>query len=69
MRVSNRKLLNGLLQALNLNHLAAEIFNIVDHAEKVPPEKTVEALQNLGLGTENVVKSQRLSKSMADTMR
>lgn len=56
VRVSNRKLLNGLLQALNLNHLAAEIFNIVDHAEKVPPEKTVEALQNLGLGTENVVK-------------
>ncbi len=56
VRVSNRKLLSGLLQALNLNHLSAEIFNIVDHAEKVPPEKTVEALQDLGLGTENVVK-------------
>lgn len=56
VRVSNRKLLNGLLQALNLNHFSAEIFNIVDHAEKVPPEKTVEALQELGLGTENVVK-------------
>ena len=56
VRVSNRKLLSGLLQALNLNHLSTEIFDVVDHAEKVPPEKTVEALQNLGLGMENVVK-------------
>ncbi len=56
VRASNRKLLNGLLQALNLNHLATEIFGIVDHAEKVPPEKTVAALEELGLGSENVVK-------------
>ena len=56
VRVSNRKLLSGLLQASNLEHLSTEIFGIVDHAEKVPPEKTVAALQDLGLGTENVVK-------------
>lgn len=56
VRVSNRKLLNGLLQALNLEHLATEIFGIVDHAEKVPAEKTRSALEELGIGTENVVK-------------
>lgn len=56
VRVSNRKLLTGLLKALNLEQYAAEIFNIVDHAEKVAPEKTREALTELGIGTENVVK-------------
>ena len=56
VRVSNRKLLTGLLQSMNLEPLATEIFGIVDHAEKVPPEKTVSALEGLGLGTDNVVK-------------
>lgn len=56
MRVSNRKLLSGLLTELNLEQLSSEIFNIVDHAEKVPPEKTVSALEALGIGTESVVK-------------
>lgn len=56
VRVSNRKLLGGLLQGLNLNHLATEILAIVDHAEKVPPEKTIAALEELGLGSENIVK-------------
>lgn len=56
VRISNRKLLGGLLEELNLQHLSGEIFNIVDHAEKVPPEKTTAALADLGLGSENVVK-------------
>ena len=56
VRASNRKILNGLLQALELTDLAAEIFSIVDHAEKVLPEKTAEALQNLGISMENVVR-------------
>lgn len=56
VRVSNRKLLSGMLQELNLEQLSAEIFNIVDHAEKVPAEKTVEALEELRIGTDNVVK-------------
>lgn len=56
VRVSNRKLLSGLLEELNLQHQAQEIYNIVDHAEKVPPEKTVSNLEELGLGGENVVK-------------
>lgn len=56
MRVSNRKLLSGLLAELNLEQFASEIFDIVDHAEKVPPEKTTSALEGLGIGTETVVK-------------
>lgn len=56
VRVSNRKLLAGLLAAYNLDNLSAEIFNVVDHAEKVPPEKTVAALEELGIGSEYVVK-------------
>ena len=56
VRISNRKLLTGLLESLNLEQFSAEIFNIVDHAEKVPPEKTTTALTELGIGSENVVK-------------
>ncbi len=56
IRVSNRKILNGLLEALNLEQHSAEIFNIIDHAEKIPQAKTVEALEELDIGSENVVK-------------
>lgn len=56
VRVSNRKILNGILEELNLQHVASKIFGIVDHAEKVPVEKTTAALEELGIGAENVVK-------------
>lgn len=56
VRISNRKLLSGLLEAMNLEQHASEIFNIIDHAEKVPPEATKEALAEIGMGSENVVK-------------
>lgn len=56
VRVSNRKLLSGLIEDCGLVDKTAEIFNIVDHAEKVPTEKTQSALEELGIGTENVVK-------------
>lgn len=56
VRVSNRKILSGLLEELNLQHRAAEIFDIIDHAEKVPQNTTVERLGELGLGSENIEK-------------
>lgn len=56
VRISNRKLLSGMLEELNLEQHADEIFGIVDHAEKVPPTKTVAALEELNIGSENVVK-------------
>ena len=56
VRISNRKILSGFLEELNFNHLSAEIFNIIDHAEKVPESVTREKLEGLGLGEENVAR-------------
>ena len=53
-RISNRKILSGLLAEFNLETQGEEIFNIIDHAEKVPAEKTRAALEELGLGSERV---------------
>lgn len=46
-RISNRKILNGLLEGLNLQNNADEIFSIIDHSEKVSPEETHVALEDL----------------------
>ena len=54
VRVSNRKILSGFLEGVNLNHLSAEIFSIIDHAEKVPKEVTNEKLRALGIGDDFV---------------
>ena len=54
VRVSNRKILAGFLEELNLQEVAKEIFAIVDHAEKVPLEKTCEWLGELAIGEERV---------------
>lgn len=54
IRISNRKLLSGLLEAFNLNHFSSEIFHIVDRAEKISPEATRTSLLSLGFGSEKV---------------
>lgn len=59
-RVSNRKILTGMLEELNLENLAEEIFGIVDHAEKVTPEATLATLEELGIGSEKIEKLQAL---------
>ncbi len=56
VRISNRKLLVGLLENLNLEEKSKDIFNVIDHAEKVSPEETRSALQELQIGTANVDK-------------
>ena len=48
-RISNRKILSGFLEAYNLNQFTTEILDIIDHAEKVPPEKTKSSLEKLQL--------------------
>lgn len=40
IRVSNRKILSGLIKMLDLEDKSEAIYSIVDHAEKVPPVKT-----------------------------
>ena len=49
VRISNRKILTGLLAELGLSDKSDDIFSIVDHAEKVKPEATHDALKELGL--------------------
>lgn len=44
IRVSNRKILSGLIQMLDLSDKATAIFSIIDHAEKVSPVKTQQFL-------------------------
>lgn len=48
-RISNRKILSGFLEAYNLNQFTTEILDVIDHAEKVPPEKTKSSLEELQL--------------------
>ena len=55
-RINNRKILNGLLEALGLADKAADIFDVVDHSEKVPLEATEESLKELGLDDDAVAK-------------
>ena len=55
-RVSNRKILTGFLEALELEKVSKEIYSIIDHAEKVTPEKTKSDLENLKLSKEKVKK-------------
>ena len=55
-RVSNRKILSGLLEALKLEEKSKEIFSIIDHAEKVTPEQTKVSLEELGLAKDVVKK-------------
>lgn len=54
IRVSNRKILAGFLDELNLQEVAKEIASIIDHAEKVAPEKVKAWLDELAIGEERV---------------
>lgn len=56
IRISNRKVLAGFLEALSLTDKATEISGIIDHAEKVPEEKSRAALAELGLSEDQVSK-------------
>lgn len=55
-RINNRKIISGLLDALNLADKTAEIMNVIDHAEKVTPEQTKLSLESLELGASEVKK-------------
>ncbi|MBR6964779.1 histidine--tRNA ligase [Candidatus Saccharibacteria bacterium] len=55
-RINNRKILTGLLSALGLNAKSKEVFDIIDHAEKVPQATTKENLETLGLSKNEIEK-------------
>ena len=56
IRISNRKVLAGFLQALNLTDKAEIISSVIDHAEKVSEEQSRSALKEAGLTEEQVQK-------------
>lgn len=56
VRINNRKILTGLLVELGLEDKSRDIFSIVDHAEKIAPEKTKTNLEEIGLSEDNVKK-------------
>ncbi|MBR3143601.1 histidine--tRNA ligase [Candidatus Saccharibacteria bacterium] len=53
-RISNRKILSGLIAEFNLENKSEDIYSIIDHAEKVPLEKTKSGFEEIGLGSERV---------------
>ena len=55
-RISNRKILKGLLEGLNLQEKASDIYSIIDHSEKVPAAKTEAALDEIGLNADEKAK-------------
>ena len=56
IRISNRKVLSGFLAAIEATDKATEISSIIDHAEKVPLEKSRAALEELQLTSDQVDK-------------
>ena len=54
IRISNRKILSGLLQELGLQTKSEDIFSIIDHAEKVPKEKSLAAFEEIGLNKNEI---------------
>ena len=55
-RINNRKILSGLIEHLNLQEKSADIFSIIDHSEKVSPEKTKYSFSEIGLVEEDIKK-------------
>ena len=51
-RISNRKILKGFLEGLNLEDKSRDIASIIDHSEKVTAEKTADSLSEIGLSPE-----------------
>ena len=52
-RVNNRKIVTGVIEALNLQGQAEGIYGVIDHSEKVSAEETVAALDEIGLSEDN----------------
>ena len=56
IRISNRKVLSGFLKAIDAESQSADVSSIIDHAEKVPLEKSRAALEELKLSGEQIEK-------------
>jgi histidine--tRNA ligase len=56
IRISNRKILSGFLEALDLAEISKDIFDVIDHAEKVTVEQTKSALEELNISADKIAK-------------
>ena len=56
IRISNRKILSGFLEALDLAEISKDIFDVIDHAEKVTAEQTKSALEELKISADKIAK-------------
>ena len=56
IRISNRKILSGFLEALDLAEISKDIFDVIDHAEKVTAEQTKSALEALKISADKIAK-------------
>jgi histidyl-tRNA synthetase len=66
IRISNRKILSGLLLELGLEAKSTDIFGIIDPAEKVSKEKTLSAFEEIGLNTNETKKIVRFMEISGD---
>ena len=53
-RVSNRKILSGLIEEYGLEKKAEKVFGIIDHIEKLSEEETSVALREIGCDDEQI---------------
>lgn len=56
IRISNRKILSGFLEALDLAGISKGVFDVIDHAEKVTAEQTKLALEELKISEDKIAK-------------
>lgn len=55
-RISNRKILSGLIREMGLAEKSTDIYGIIDHSEKVEPEATQQAFNEIGLSDTETAK-------------
>ena len=56
IRINNRKLLNGLFQAVNAEENAVEIMRTIDKIEKIGETKVIKELEEIGVETVGITK-------------
>ena len=54
--INNRKILNGLFEALDLKELSVEVLRIIDKIEKIGKDNVIKELEDLGVKKEKIGK-------------
>ena len=67
IRINNRKILNGLFEAIDAKEIAVDIMRIIDKIEKIGPENVKEELKVLNLAEENIEKVMNFIKITGST--